>query len=207
MRVALVAVCCTLLAACEGPVEGHAKKEQIMTEGPTYVEVGPKALRAWAELSESERDEARRAFRMVARMEGTDVPEPSLALFVLDEDLPANTVASIVADPTNSEHQLLAVSRRTYSYAATYMAAQVLANDKAKGLLKQLGRLNVTNAAVVVAPDGRSLFEVEMPEQSLLRETESLSHMITVATSSESADVPNVGRGQLYRFDDPARRK
>jgi hypothetical protein len=178
-----------------------------MPEGPIYVESGPTALKAWAEFSAKEREQARLAFRMVGRMEGIDMPEPSLALLVLDEDLPANTVASIVADPINSDHQVLAVSRRTYSYAATHMAAQLLANNKTRGLLKHLGRLNVTSGATVVGPDGSSLFDVEMPDPALLRETESLTHMITVATSSESVEIPQVGRGQLYRFDDPARRK
>jgi hypothetical protein len=178
-----------------------------MAEGPIYLEAGPKSLKAWAEISAKEREEARRTFRMVARMEGIDMPEPSLALLVLDKDLPANIVASIVADPINSDHQILAVSRRNYSYAATHMAAQVLANDKAKGLLKQLGRLNVTSGATVVGPDGSSLFDVEMPDPALLRETESLTHMMTVATSRESVEIPQIGRGQLYRFDDPARRK
>jgi hypothetical protein len=174
-----------------------------MAEEQSGTVFGLEALKAWAEMSEEEREQARAAFRYV----DPDLPEASVALVVLDEDLPANTVASIMVDPANSDHQLVVVSRRTYSYAAHTMAMRAIISDKGKTLLRQLGRLDVTAGATVVGPDGNSLFQVEVPDQALFRETESLAHMISVATSSESIYVPHVGRGQVYRNNDPLRRK
>jgi len=174
-----------------------------MAEEQSDTVFGPEALKAWAEMSAEDREQARAAFRFVA----PDMPEPTLALLVLDGDLPANTVASIIADPTNSDHQMLVVSRRTYRYAGLVGATHALTSNKAKALLRQLGRLDVTSGGSVVGPDRNSLFELPMPDQSRRSETESLTHLTAVATSSESVDLPNVGRGQLYRFNDPLRRK
>lgn len=167
---------------------------------PNYVVVGPEALKRWAERSVEEREEARAAFRYV----DPNMPGPSVALVVLDGDLPANTVAGVVQDPANSDHQLMVVSRRTYSYAALLMAAQAIISSEGKALLGQLGRLDVTAEGTVVGPDGRSLFEVEMPDQRLFKETKSLTHMIMSATSMESVDLPKLGRGEIYRNGDPS---
>ena len=177
-------------------------EEQLYEDQPDVV-VGREALKMWAARSVEERDEARAAFRYVA----PDFPEASVAVVVLDGDLPANTVASIIADPANSDHQLVVVSRRTYSYAAFTMAMRAIISDNGKPLLRQVGRLDVTADASVVGPDRHSLFQVVMPDQPLFKETKSLTHMITVATSIESIDVPDVGRGEIYRNNDPLRRK
>jgi hypothetical protein len=174
-----------------------------MAEAQSDTVFGPETLKAWAEMSAENREQSRAAFRFVA----PDMPEQSVALFVLDEDLPAKAVASIVEDPANSDYQSVVVSRRTYSYAALRMGVQAIVSSEGKALLRKLGRLDVTAVGTVVGPDGSSLFELEMPDQSLFKETESLTHMITVATSSESLDLPNVGRGKLYRNGNPSGRK
>jgi hypothetical protein len=173
-----------------------------MAEEQSDTVFGPEALKAWAEMSAAEREQARAAFRYV----DPGLPEPSVALVVLDRDLPANTVASIIEDPVNPDHQLVVVSRRTYSYAAFTMAMRAVISDNGKTLLRRFGRLDVTVGATVVGPDRNSLFQVKIPDQTLFKERESLTHMITVATSSEPFDVPNLGRGQIYRNNDPLRR-
>jgi hypothetical protein len=165
---------------------------------------GLEALKAWAELSAEEREQARKAFRFVAP-DMIERPAP-LVVLVLDEDLPADTVAIIVAYPGNSDRPMLVFSRRTYSNAAWVMAGHVQNSKKANALLRHFGRLDVTAGAMVVGPDRNVLLELEIPHQSLWA-TGDLSELSTVATSTESVDVPDLGRGQLYRFSEPPGRK
>jgi hypothetical protein len=203
VRVAIVATCWAFLAACQGPVEGRTKEAQLMAKEPSDVVFGREALKAWAAMSAHDREQARAAFRSVA----PEVPEPTLAVIVLDEDLPGNSVASIVGDPISSDRQVLVFSRRTYNDAAFVMATDALASYKTKELLGRFGRLDVTTGATVVSPDRKSLFELQRPDPSLLSATENLTHLVTVATSSESVEVPNLGRGKIYRFNTPSSRK
>jgi len=163
---------------------------------------GPEAVKVWAEFSAEEHEQARKAFRFVAP-DMIERPVP-LVVLVLDDDLPADSVAIIIADPGNSDQPMLVFSRRTYNNAAWGMAGHVQTSRKANALLRHFGRLDVTAGAMVVGPDRNTLLELEMPHQSLW-ESGDLTGLITAATSSESVDVPDVGRGQLYRFRTPAR--
>jgi hypothetical protein len=168
-----------------------------VTEKQLYVRADREARAAWPEMSPEEREELQAALRIV-RADRIEKPLP-LVIFVLDEDLPANTVASIVEDPSNSGHPMLVFSRQTYSFAAWVMAAYVQYSKKANALFRQLGRLDVTASATIVDRDRNTLVELKLPPQSLWYMRD-LTQVTTGATSSESVELPDMGRGQLYRF-------
>ena len=168
-----------------------------MTEKELYVRADRDATRDWPKMSAEEQAEHDAIFRML--LADRIKPPPPVVILLVDEDLPANTVASVVADPTNSARPMLVFSRRTYSFAARVMANYVPTSKKANALFRQFGRLDVTADAKVVGPDRRTLVEFKLPPQVMWDMTD-LTELTAGATSSESVELPDVGRGQLYRF-------
>lgn len=198
MRVRALVFICFVMAGCKDPLDRHGPETRVMENEPSDVRVGRDALKVWAEMSKEERAQAMAAFAAEGGGAG-DIPS-TLGIVVLDEDLPLSTAAAIIPDPERTNGHLVVLAQGSYSDAVFSMVTQTLAHAETSGLVKRHSQLRVTTSATLTNEKMDPLMELRPPDAELTRTSATLYHLMAIATSAKPIDVPNLGKGTVYRF-------
>jgi hypothetical protein len=183
------------LAGCREIDQPRAPEDRAMVNEPPDVVFGPAALKAWAEISAEDRAQAKAVFA------AQGAPAPTLSIVVLDGSLPPGFAATIVPDPTANGKRLLLFSRSSYNDAAFAMVTQILGNARMASVPNTSDGFHMMANGTVLDAELRPVFELTLPETALTKTSETLDHLIAVATSAESIVLPKFGPGKIYRFN------
>lgn len=171
-----------------------------MTHRPTDVVTGAEALSAWSRLTPDERKAARAAAdRVSGSVQRKNAPS---AIAILQGPFPNGAAVMVLRDTNLPYNRVFVLSTESLDAKSLYLAIQALNDDEElMPLVHHQRLLSISQHGRVAVGAGEAFHRVKHMPDETDRMTIQIERLLEVATSSQVADLPGVGRVKLFRFD------
>jgi hypothetical protein len=154
--------------------------------------LGDPAIEAWINLSPQVRDEIRHTLEQTS-----EASPPGFSIFIVDSPLPEGS-AALITVRSEADSSMLVLSRSNTSDAVFAMTRKALAYLPAAKTSKGKTLSLQSDASVVIGDE--IIAHVNTRGEDALRMSPTLDRVLAAARSVETADLPKLGRGKLYRY-------